>query len=91
MLDDTHRSSMSMCGTFAWVAPEILLGGRVSQKSDIYSLGVVMWEIATHVSTCAAFVCTMLMLVVACYRLADNAWLSGILQGMSNSDMRHSC
>ena len=51
MLDDTHRSSMSMCGTFAWVAPEILLGGRVSQKSDIYSLGVVMWEIATHVST----------------------------------------
>ena len=77
MLDDTHRSSMSICGTFAWVAPEILLGGRVSQKSDIYSLGVVMWEIATHVSSGAAFVCTLLLLVVPCYRLAYDAWLSG--------------
>ena len=31
------------------VAPEILLGGRVSEKSDIYSLGVVMWELVTQV------------------------------------------
>ena len=31
------------------VAPEILLGGRVSEKSDIYSLGVVIWELVTQV------------------------------------------
>lgn len=31
-------------------APELLLGEEVSEKCDIYSLGVVLWEIVTHVS-----------------------------------------
>jgi len=34
-------------GTLAWSAPELLLGGRCSEKVDIYSLGVVLWELAT--------------------------------------------
>ena len=34
-------------GTLAWSAPELLLGQRCTAKADIYSFGVVLWEIAT--------------------------------------------
>jgi serine/threonine protein kinase len=34
-------------GTLAWSSPEMLLGARCTEKSDIYSFGVVLWEIAT--------------------------------------------
>jgi serine/threonine protein kinase len=31
-------------GTFQWMAPEVLAHQRYSQKADIYSFGVVLWE-----------------------------------------------
>jgi len=34
-------------GTLAWAAPELLLGQRCTPKVDIFSLGVMLWEIAT--------------------------------------------
>lgn len=34
-------------GTFAYMAPEIVQGKRVSEKVDIYSYGVLLWEICT--------------------------------------------
>ena len=42
--DATH---VSMEGTFDWAAPEVLSGQGVSEKADIYSLGVVLWEIVS--------------------------------------------
>ena len=36
-------------GTFAWAAPEMLLGQDLTDALDVYSLGVVLWEIVTHV------------------------------------------
>lgn len=35
-------------GTFAWAAPELLLGDRCTEKVDMYSFGVVLWEIVTQ-------------------------------------------
>jgi serine/threonine protein kinase len=32
-------------GTFHWMAPEILENSPYSQKADVYSYGIVLWEI----------------------------------------------
>ncbi len=33
-------------GTFSWAAPEVLLGRPCTEKVDIYSFGVVLWELS---------------------------------------------
>jgi serine/threonine protein kinase len=42
-----YVTSLDSTGTFAWAAPELLLGRRCTEKVDIYSFGVVLWEIVT--------------------------------------------
>ncbi|KAK9830808.1 hypothetical protein WJX74_008176 [Apatococcus lobatus] len=34
-------------GTWAWAAPEVLLGKQSTTQADIYSFGVVIWELVT--------------------------------------------
>jgi tRNA A-37 threonylcarbamoyl transferase component Bud32 len=34
-------------GTPAWMAPEVLTNAKYSQKADVYSFGIVMWELLT--------------------------------------------
>jgi serine/threonine-protein kinase len=34
-------------GTIAYLAPELMMGARLSQQSDVYALGVVMYELLT--------------------------------------------
>jgi serine/threonine protein kinase len=40
--------SLTRCGTLAWTAPEILSGRDYTKSADVYSLGIVMWEILTR-------------------------------------------
>ncbi|KAH3757110.1 Serine/threonine-protein kinase CTR1 [Pelomyxa schiedti] len=40
-------SLMTMVGTPQWAAPEVLRGELYSEKADIYSFGVIMWETFT--------------------------------------------
>jgi hypothetical protein len=40
-------NSMKVVGTLAWSAPELLLGRRCDEKVDVYSLGVILSELAT--------------------------------------------
>uniref|UniRef100_A0AAF5Q501 Mitogen-activated protein kinase kinase kinase n=1 Tax=Wuchereria bancrofti TaxID=6293 RepID=A0AAF5Q501_WUCBA len=35
-------------GSAAWMAPEIIAGSSPSKQSDIYSFGIVLWEIITR-------------------------------------------
>ncbi|KAL3143559.1 hypothetical protein ABBQ38_002357 [Trebouxia sp. C0009 RCD-2024] len=35
-------------GTFEYTAPEILLGRQCNEKVDVYSFGVIMWEVVSH-------------------------------------------
>lgn len=34
-----------LCGTFAYCAPEIFNGGSFTDRSDVFSMGIVIWEI----------------------------------------------
>ncbi|CAF3870313.1 unnamed protein product, partial [Rotaria sp. Silwood1] len=49
--NETTRQSTSnstLACTLPWTAPEILLAQRHTDKTDIYSLGIVYWELATN-------------------------------------------
>lgn len=38
---------MSVCGTYAWMAPEVIQSSTFSKASDIWSYGVLLWELLT--------------------------------------------
>ncbi|KAG9404120.1 hypothetical protein AC1031_005659 [Aphanomyces cochlioides] len=42
-----EESMTSNIGTVAWIAPEVLTGGRYTEKADIYSFGVLLSELDT--------------------------------------------
>ncbi|KAI3927520.1 hypothetical protein MKW92_045552, partial [Papaver armeniacum] len=44
----TFLSTLTGRGTPQWMAPEVIRNDRSDEKSDIYSYGVVLWEIATQ-------------------------------------------
>lgn len=44
---NTFLSSKSAAGTPEWMAPEVLRDEPSNEKSDIYSFGVILWELAT--------------------------------------------
>ncbi|CAL5207364.1 unnamed protein product [Lathyrus oleraceus] len=44
---NTFLSSKSAAGTPEWMAPEVLRDEPSNEKSDLYSFGVIMWELAT--------------------------------------------
>jgi serine/threonine protein kinase len=37
----------TICGLMPYIAPEVLIGQPYTQKSDIYSLGMVLYELIT--------------------------------------------
>lgn len=39
---------MTNLGTPRWVAPEVIREERYSEKADIYSFGVILWELETR-------------------------------------------
>lgn len=43
----TFLSSKSTAGTPEWMAPEVLRNERSNEKCDIYSFGVILWELST--------------------------------------------
>lgn len=42
------RFSTTAVGTLPWLAPEILRGQAYGLAADVYSFGIVMWEVATR-------------------------------------------
>jgi serine/threonine protein kinase len=44
---NTFISSKSVAGTPEWMAPEFLRGEPSNEKCDVYSFGVILWELLT--------------------------------------------
>ena len=44
---DARLSTVREVGTYAWAAPEVLLGKAVNESADSYSFGVVLHELST--------------------------------------------
>ena len=42
-----HAGAMTRVGSVQWAAPEVLLGQAYSHKCDLWSFGVVCWEVLT--------------------------------------------
>uniref|UniRef100_A0A6J0VEI6 Tyrosine-protein kinase n=1 Tax=Pogona vitticeps TaxID=103695 RepID=A0A6J0VEI6_9SAUR len=51
VLDDQYTSSMGTKFPVRWSAPEVFCYSRYSTKSDVWSFGVLMWEIFTEGKT----------------------------------------
>lgn len=45
-IDSTTK--MSVAGTLPWMAPEVIQSLPVSEACDVWSFGVVLWELLTH-------------------------------------------
>ncbi|KAG2772591.1 hypothetical protein PC129_g3409 [Phytophthora cactorum] len=43
--NDQSELMTGCCGTFQWMAPEVLTSMKYSLSADVYSFGVIMWEI----------------------------------------------
>eukprot|EP01132_Coremiostelium_polycephalum_P007758 gene7758-9548_t len=38
----------TFCGTLPWIAPEVFAGSGYSTQADVFSFGIVLWEILTR-------------------------------------------
>uniref|UniRef100_A0ACB8EJA5 Uncharacterized protein n=1 Tax=Sphaerodactylus townsendi TaxID=933632 RepID=A0ACB8EJA5_9SAUR len=51
VLDDQYTSSMGTKFAIKWAAPEVFSYSRYSTKSDVWSFGVLMWEVFSEGKT----------------------------------------
>jgi class 3 adenylate cyclase len=42
------NATMTRCGTPCWTAPEIIRGEKYDERADVYSFGIVMWQVLTR-------------------------------------------
>jgi len=38
----------SKIGTYQWMAPEVIAGFKYTEKADVFSFGIILWELATR-------------------------------------------
>jgi len=48
IVPETSYNAMTACGTPAWTAPEVLRNERYTTSADVYSFGLVLWELLSR-------------------------------------------
>jgi serine/threonine protein kinase len=46
--NDVNKNGSDCIGTVQWMAPEVIKKNKYTNKCDVYSFGIIMWEIATR-------------------------------------------
>ena len=44
----TNSSMTGNCGTVQWMAPEVLANQKYNEKADVFSYGIILWELLTR-------------------------------------------
>lgn len=44
----SEKKAMTQVGTPMWMAPEIIMGKKYTEKADVYAFGIIIWEILTR-------------------------------------------
>jgi serine/threonine protein kinase len=44
----SEKKQMTQVGTPMWMAPEIIMGKKYTEKADVYAFGIILWEILTR-------------------------------------------
>lgn len=47
-LNNEENSMTGNCGTVQWMAPEILASQKYAEPADVYSYGIILWELLTR-------------------------------------------
>ena len=42
------ESMTGKIGTYQWMAPEVINNEKYTEKADVYSFGIILWEIASR-------------------------------------------
>ncbi len=45
-----ENATMTRCGTPSWTAPEVIRGEKYGEAADIYSFGIIMWEVMCFIA-----------------------------------------
>jgi GAF domain-containing protein len=44
----SEKKAMTQVGTPMWMAPEIIMGKKYTEKADVYAFGIILWEVLTR-------------------------------------------
>jgi serine/threonine protein kinase len=82
---EDHGIMTQNCGTFQWMAPEVLAKERYNEKCDVFSYSIILWELLTGKCPYYGKIPCLLSIVHNNERPVIPPWCPPALQGLIRS------